>query len=351
MNELELETLAPEEVALGNESAGLGRRATLPLPSGRLGVRFITPPPHYAPAAEVEVRLGDERAAASVAGFDALLARSGLFESGPPVAVPGTLRGAVLAVVLEPALAAIAARLGARVTDVREVPAGETLEGGPALWFALEDAGRVETLGRVRFGPRLAPAVLQALRAQPVVPSRDPGAVVLAGSVEVGRTYLSPADVGRLERHDVILADEVVTEPEVDAVVRWSPGLAFAARRDGEGLVLGERVGRPREPGTVPGDPATGAEPVALALCFEAGRVELPAAQVGRLAPGSTVPFPAGTAGSVVVRCGGRAIGAGHLVRFADRVGLRLTEWPGGGPGPAVPRAAGLLQRDPRRNP
>jgi type III secretion protein Q len=175
------------------------------------------------------------------------------------------------------------------------------------------------------------PAVLQALGALPVVPSRDPGEVSLAGSVEVGRTSLSLADVRGLERGDVILMDEVVADPETDAVVRWAPGLAFEARREGTGLLIGERVGPPRDPSAGPGDPAPGGEPVALAIGFEAGRVVLPAAQVGRLAPGSRVAFPSGTAGSVLVRCGGRALGAGHLIRLAGRVGLRLTEWPGAG--------------------
>lgn len=78
------------------------------------------------------------------------------------------------------------------------------------------------------------------------------------------------------------------------------------------------------------------AEDTALAmvpvhLVFELGRIDLPLAEVQRLAPGVTLPLAVPVAGEVDILGNGRRIGRGVMVRIGESIGVRIVRLAGHG--------------------
>ena len=63
---------------------------------------------------------------------------------------------------------------------------------------------------------------------------------------------------------------------------------------------------------------------VPIRVIFEVGRLELPLAEVRRLAPGYVLPLVKPSESAVDIVANGRRIGHGSLMKIGDSIGVRV---------------------------
>jgi type III secretion protein Q len=73
-----------------------------------------------------------------------------------------------------------------------------------------------------------------------------------------------------------------------------------------------------------PSDDAAGLEQLPVRVVFEIGRLELPLADIRRLAPGYVLPLTKPVDSAVDIVANGRKIGQGSLLKIGDSIGVRV---------------------------
>ncbi|HEV2638267.1 MAG TPA: type III secretion system cytoplasmic ring protein SctQ [Actinocrinis sp.] len=251
------------------------------------------------------------------------------------------LHGDMLALVLELALLepieALERRLGQPVRLVTLQPAPPPKAAGLRLACRL-------TIGDTRFALTLA---LPRQTARLVAGLFERGACDAARfglrvelACELGRSWATAGDLKRLGRGDVILPTELLRPSDwvvLTVADRWRATGTLAGRE----LTLTSRL-RPcslREE-EISMDDAAGADALdrtfddlPIRLVFEAGRIEIPFAELGELGPGQVLLLPGEPAAPIDILANGRRIGAGELVRIGERIGIRVTSLTVQGPG------------------
>lgn len=189
------------------------------------------------------------------------------------------------------------------------------------------------TLGEAEFRPVLALAPDAATLVAPLLgpPIRDVArfGVATALRCELGRSWLALADLRRLGAGDVVLPAEPLHSP-------LHLPLILAERFQAHGALSGRKITvtdrfipfSDEEP-VMPSDAPSGVsdttlDSVPIRLIFEVGRLDIPLAELGDLAPGQVLELPGDAKAPIGILANGRRIGAGELVRIGEHVGIRI---------------------------
>ncbi len=159
--------------------------------------------------------------------------------------------------------------------------------------------------------------------------------------IELGRTRLAAAELRSLAARDVVLFDQLVRDVRGGPVqLRFGHG-AFAARLDGETLVV-EDFFRLYGGGHAMSDEQTAAgtqtEPtgaphadqllheLSVEVVCELGRVSMSGRDLVELRPGAVITAGRPLSGPVDLTVGGRLVARGELVDVEGEIGVRVTQ-------------------------
>lgn len=262
----------------------------------------------------------------------------------PPQFDPARLSPEHLAMLAEfamlPGLCALEERLGAAIVLVSLQSKAPDETRGPWVDVRIMRDGREEVPARLRLPPETGEAIITALGDGPPPGGLDD--LPCSVAVRIGATTLPAADVASLRVGDAVLVDAAAGPDAAVAVV--AEFLAAPVVLDEAGARL-EGVPQPAAGSmlewcmtTAGQEKGSGADPedtelamVPVHLVFELGRLDLPLAEVQRLAPGVVLPLAAPVAGEVDILGNGRRIGRGVMVRIGDSIGVRIVRLAGHG--------------------
>ena len=249
-----------------------------------------------------------------------------LIAQAEPVIEAEAIEGERLALVLELALLApierIEVLLGQPIRLLRCSRAQS--DGTPMLRLGARLA-----LGEAEFRPVLALAPDAVALVAPLLgpPIRDVArfGVTAALRCELGRSWLTLADLRRLGAGDVILPAEPLHSP-------LHLPLILADRFHAHGGLSGRKITltdrfapfSDEEPAMATDAAESALDNVPIRLIFEVGRLEIPLADLGNLAPGQVLELPGDAAAPIGILANGKRIGAGELVRIGDHIGIRI---------------------------
>jgi type III secretion protein Q len=256
----------------------------------------------------------------SIPGFDRL---------GPRQA------GMVLELALLAPIKALEARLRTEIRIEHRVETPASTDAFVSLPFCVHglpsgDAGVELLLDR-----RVVPAVASALD-DLATPNSHTEQLPIPIAINAGHADLTVADLRTLRPGDVILADGDSTQAD-GAVAIVGTQLRFRAERIASGFRIASRLAaegdnsagvwfmqQPNEALQRPDLEEADLEQLPIRVVFEVGRLELPLAEVRRLAPGYVLPLarPSDTAVDIVAN--GRKIGHGSLLKVGDSIGVRV---------------------------
>ena len=262
----------------------------------------------------------------------------------PPQFDPARLSPEHLAMLAEfamlPGLRALEERLGAAIVLVSLQSKAPDETRGPWVDVRIMRDGREEVPARLRLPPETGEAIITALGDGPPPGGLDD--LPCSVAVRIGATTLPAADVASLRVGDAVLVDAAAGPDAAVAVVAEflaAPVVLDEAGARLEGVpqpVAGSMLewcmttaGQEKGSGADPEDTELAMVPVHLV--FELGRLDLPLAEVQRLAPGVVLPLAAPVAGEVDILGNGRRIGRGVMVRIGDSIGVRIVRLAGHG--------------------
>jgi flagellar motor switch/type III secretory pathway protein FliN len=317
---LDLPTIEADALPLLNGLAGVARSLSLAVGSEQFSVRF-TAPTVLASALAAAIDIAERRFWLALSDWNQLVAVADVLEGEPLDRVPATILPAVLSAALENNLDqfAQAAQSNCELTAVEPLDRVDAellrlgveltgAEGKTVRGLMIGDAG---AMGLLRDAvQRVAPAA-----------ARSCGALPMVAGVEIGLTQLAFDDLRSLRPGDVVLLDVAAPRDKPTGLLRLAPTATWRVGLAGDhakliGPVKLTHWGRDGAAGRV------------AALVFEQGRVELSAEQVAQLAPEAELPIV--DADKIVIRNGGRVVGAGELVHLGARTGVRIQTWPVG---------------------
>jgi type III secretion protein Q len=144
------------------------------------------------------------------------------------------------------------------------------------------------------------------------------------------------AELRTLRPGDVILPDSHAKQQGA-AIAVIGEHVPFETERVATGFRLAARLSRSRvdsagewfmqQPTDVlqrPSDDTAGLEQLPVRVVFEIGRLELPLADIRRLAPGYVLPLTKPVESAVDIMANGRKIGQGSLLKVGDSIGVRV---------------------------
>lgn len=235
---------------------------------------------------------------------------------------------------------ALELRLRADIRIESRIDAIETTDALLPLQFRVHGlAGR--NAGAELFIERESvPAIASALN-ELAVPSRGTEQLPLPVQLSIGGSDLTLAELRTVRAGDIILADGDV-QPAGASVAVVSERLRFQAERVASGFRLVSRLAAARaaptrsdSTGVWSMQPATDAlqrpgvdeadlEQLPIRVVFELGKLDMPLAEVRRLAPGSVLPMARPSETAVDIVANGRKIGHGSLLKIGDSIGVRV---------------------------
>jgi len=303
-------------------------------------ITFTPHPMPVVPGVTVDLTIAGRPAAVWVpAGF-----AEEMLTALPPQFDPARLSPEHLAMLAEfamlPGLCALEERLGAAIVLVSLQSKAPDETRGPWVDVRIMRDGREEVPARLRLPPETGEAIITALGDGPPPGGLDD--LPCSVAVRIGATTLPAADVASLRVGDAVLVDAAAGPDAAVAVV--AEFLAAPVVLDEAGARL-EGVPQPAAGSmlewcmtTAGQEKGSGADPedtelamVPVHLVFELGRLDLPLAEVQRLAPGVVLPLAAPVAGEVDILGNGRRIGRGVMVRIGDSIGVRIVRLAGHG--------------------
>jgi type III secretion system apparatus protein YscQ/HrcQ len=303
-------------------------------------ITFTPHPMPVVPGVTVDLTIAGRPAAVWVpAGF-----AEEMLTALPPQFDPARLSPEHLAMLAEfamlPGLRALEERLGAAIVLVSLQSKAPDETRGPWVDVRIMRDGREEVPARLRLPPETGEAIITALGDGPPPGGLDD--LPCSVAVRIGATTLPAADVASLRVGDAVLVDAAAGPDAAVAVV--AEFLAAPVVLDEAGARL-EGVPQPAAGSmlewcmtTAGQEKGSGADPedtelamVPVHLVFELGRLDLPLAEVQRLAPGVVLPLAAPVAGEVDILGNGRRIGRGVMVRIGDSIGVRIVRLAGHG--------------------
>ncbi|CUA89398.1 type III secretion system apparatus protein YscQ/HrcQ [Chelatococcus sambhunathii] len=239
-----------------------------------------------------------------------------------------------------PGLRALEDRLGAAIVLVSLQSQAPDETRGPWVDVRIIRNGREEVPARLLLPPETGEEIIAALGDGPPPGGHDE--LPCSVAVRIGATTLPVADVASLRVGDAVLVDCVAG---ADAAVAVVADCLAAPAVVGEAGIRLEDFPRPAAGSMLEWCMTTAAqneghgadaEDTALAmvpvhLVFELGRIDLPLAEVQRLAPGVTLPLAVPVAGEVDILGNGRRIGRGVMVRIGESIGVRIVRLAGHG--------------------
>lgn len=303
-------------------------------------ITFTPHPMPLVPGVTVDLTIAGRPAAVWVpAGF-----AEEMLTALPPQFDPARLSPEHLAMLAEfamlPGLRALEERLGAAIVLVSLQSKAPDETRGPWVDVRIMRDGREEVPARLRLPPETGEAIITALGDGPPPGGLDD--LPCSVAVRIGATTLPAADVASLRVGDAVLVDAAAGPDAAVAVVAEflaAPVVLDEAGARLEGVpqpVAGSMLewcmttaGQEKGSGADPEDTELAMVPVHLV--FELGRLDLPLAEVQRLAPGVVLPLAAPVAGEVDILGNGRRIGRGVMVRIGDSIGVRIVRLAGHG--------------------
>lgn len=303
-------------------------------------IAFTPHPMPVVPGVTVDLTIAGRPAAVWVpAGF-----AEEMLTALPPQFDPARLSPEHLAMLAEfamlPGLRALEERLGAAIVLVSLQSKAPDETRGPWVDVRIMRDGREEVPARLLLPPETGEAIITALGDGPPPGGLDD--LPCSVAVRIGATTLPAADVASLRVGDAVLVDAAAGPDAAVAVVAEflaAPVVLDEAGARLEGVpqpVAGSMLewcmttaGQEKGSGADPEDTELAMVPVHLV--FELGRLDLPLAEVQRLAPGVVLPLAAPVAGEVDILGNGRRIGRGVMVRIGDSIGVRIVRLAGHG--------------------
>lgn len=169
------------------------------------------------------------------------------------------------------------------------------------------DVAAGEVKGRARL---LVP--LAAVRALRGAPAKEGPALALpaVASLRSGTAPLLPGELEALAPGDVVVVD--LPDHGMEDLV-LPGGLRVRGRRAEDGTFQVEEIAMTERHAQLP-----------VTLEVELARVEIPLAELARLAPGAAIPLPIDRRGLVTLRLGDRAVARGELVELDGAIGVRI---------------------------
>ncbi|WP_186438001.1 type III secretion system cytoplasmic ring protein SctQ [Chelatococcus daeguensis] len=239
-----------------------------------------------------------------------------------------------------PGLRALEDQLGAAIVLVSLQSQVPDERRGPWVDVRIVRDGREEVPARLLLPPETGEEIIAALGDGPSPGGHDD--LPCSVAVRIGATALAVADVVSLRVGDAVLFDATAGP---DAAVAVVADCLAAPAVVGEAGIRLEDFPRPAAGSMLEWCMTTAAqneghgadaEDTALAmvpvhLVFELGRIDLPLAEVQRLAPGVTLPLAVPVAGEVDILGNGRRIGRGVMVRIGESIGVRIVRLAGHG--------------------
>lgn len=331
----------PVPVRLSRSEADLRRRlhqGRMPLELAWNGLELtlaVAPPRDVHTQGAQPVRLGLTIGAASGhLSLPTALARLLLDDAASPGGRPAAAQvpldhpdlDLLVDVALAQPLAALETLLGRplAVTRPAEVPADHVVIG-----WRVGRAGLPLGVAILRLAPAEAGLLAAALDKLPAQPT-DLSTLPVQITAEAGSAWLSLAELNSLARGDIVLSDQTLTESTVALTVNRGRRLLGTLTEQGiritgtaptpsQGYIDMDQI--PPQDGA---PEAASLQDMTVRVVFEAARLDLPLAEIGKMRPGYVLDLirPANLMVDLVVR--GQCVGKAELVQVDNTLGARI---------------------------
>lgn len=251
--------------------------------------------------------------------------------------LPPSFQASLVAEAMAELIQQVTARTGL-APDARALLAAGQIAEAPLLaerdvaevgWRIVGEDGQTRLRGSLRLSANLARRLIELAQDRPAA---DGGLAVdelpLTGRVELGRTWLSAAELGGLEPHDVVLIrrhqwDQDLVTIIISADLRYTARVADSALT----IVAEEAVPSNEENEAQPPERAlSDLEEVSVPVTFDLGQLDLTIGELRRVREGYVVNLQRPLDGAVALRVNGRLIGRGELVDIEGSLGVRVIE-------------------------